>query len=105
MSSDQHKEQQFTNEVIHHPPVDANNAYRKIDTEPKYPKWLLQLSQDMLDMRDSQREYFNQPTDYKLRLAKVKEQKADAWLQRMIDAKLITHKPKPTDNQSSLFKS
>jgi hypothetical protein len=70
---------------------------------PNYPKWFLELCQDMLDMRDAQTAYFNQPSDYKLKVAKVKEQKVDTWLDRMLKAEIIKHKPKPTDNQKTLF--
>lgn len=69
-----------------------------------YPKWFIQFAQDVLDMRDAQADYFKQPDAYRLRISKVKERTADAWLERMTKAGVIKHKAKPVDNQPSLFK-
>lgn len=68
-----------------------------------YPRWFLQLAQDMLNMRDAQRDYFAGPTNSKLKTAKVFEQKADAWLARMVTASLIQHRGNRENNQQNLF--
>ena len=68
------------------------------------PQWLLKLLQDLLDMRDAQKEFFEAKSDYRKKVAIAKEQKADQWLERAVKAGLICHKPKPENkNQSTLF--
>lgn len=69
----------------------------------EYPPWFIEMIQDMLDMRDAQKEYFKQPTDYKLRVSKAKEQKVDQHIDHFVKQNLIMHKDKPKDTQASLF--
>ena len=74
-----------------------------MDTEVKYPKWFIEFAQDMLDMRDAQREYFKQKNNHRLTKAKIKESRADQWIERMVKADLIKSKPKETNNLPNLF--
>jgi hypothetical protein len=69
----------------------------------QYPPWFIEMCQDILDMRDAQKEYFKQQNDYRLREAKVREQKVDNGLQNFINEGIIAHKPKPKDLQKGLF--
>lgn len=69
----------------------------------QHPRWFLEMAQDMLDMRDAQREYFEQPNNYRLSVAKAKEKKVDNWMDRMRKAGLINHKAKPVQQQKQLF--
>jgi hypothetical protein len=64
----------------------------------------IEFSQDMLDMRDAQNNYFASPTSYNMKLAKQKEAKVDGWLERMIKAGIISHKEKRNTNQLDIFK-
>lgn len=69
----------------------------------KYPQWVIDMAQDMLDMRDAQRAYFKQPSDHRLKLSKIKEQRVDNGLAHFIKDGIIAHKEKPTNIQNSLF--
>ena len=69
----------------------------------EYPPWFIEMMQDMLDMRDAQKEYFKQPNDYKLRVSKSKEQKVDQHIEHFVKQSIIFHREKPKDTQASLF--
>ena len=68
-----------------------------------YPEWCRQFAQDVLDMRDAQRAYFAQPSDRRLKLSKLKEQKADEWLNKCLKAGIVAHKAKHKNDQPPLF--
>lgn len=75
-------------------------------SSPKeYPQWFLDMAQDILDMRDAQKAYFEQQTAYRLKIAKQKEQRVDNGLEHFINEGIIAHKEKPSVNQPNLFSS
>ena len=74
-----------------------------MEEQTKYPKWFTEMMQDFLDMRDAQKAYFSQPNDYRLRLSKSREGKADQHLSCFIANGLLHHKDKPGTNQKELF--
>jgi hypothetical protein len=69
----------------------------------EYPKFQIDLLQAVQDMRDAQRSYFNQPCDFRLKLAKVKEQKVDQLLKPYENEGLIRSATKTITNTKSLF--
>lgn len=69
----------------------------------KYPDWFIQLMQDVVDMRDAQKEYFQQSSERRLKIAKVRESKVDTHVDAFIKIGIIAHKEKPKDNQQDLF--
>ena len=80
------------------------NIDKTMSNEPKkYPQWFLDMAQDLLDMRDAQREYFGQPNEYRLKLSKARETKVDNGLEHFVREGIIAHKPKPKDLQQNLF--
>jgi len=68
-----------------------------------FPKWFITMMQDMLDMRDAQKEYFQQPSNFRLRNAKLKEDKADSHLEGCLREGLIIHKTKNISQTPTLF--
>jgi hypothetical protein len=68
-----------------------------------YPKEQVEFLQAVLEMREAQRDYFNQKDDYRLKLSIRKEQKVDSLLQPYINAGVIKPKPKAVDNTPTLF--
>ena len=71
----------------------------------EFPKWFIDMMQDFLDMRDAQKEYFRQPSEYKLKVSKAKESKADNHINDFISRGYISQKEKPKDTQATLFGS
>lgn len=76
-----------------------------MENEKQYPEWFKKMMQDILDMRDKQKEYFTQPNDSRKRASMAKEQRVDLHINFFINAKLISHKEKPENIQPSLFKT
>lgn len=69
----------------------------------QYPKEQIEFLQAVLDMREAQKQYFNQPGQYRLKVALSKEQKVDRLLQPYLQAGVINEKPRITDNSKPLF--
>lgn len=70
-----------------------------------YPKEQIQFLQSVLEMREAQKDYFSQPSNYRLTIAKQREQKLDALLQPYIKAGVIKSTEKHTISQTTLFNS
>lgn len=73
------------------------------NTPKVYPQWFLDMAQDILDMRDAQKDYFAQPSEYRLKLSKARETKVDNGLEHFVREGIIAHKVKPEDLQAKLF--
>jgi hypothetical protein len=71
-----------------------------IDT---YPPWFVKMMQDMLEMRDIQKDYFTQPNDYRLRVSRSKETTVDNHLEHFVKLGVIAHQEKQQSNQPKLF--
>lgn len=69
----------------------------------QYPEWFLKYLQADIDMRDAQKAYYQQPTDYKLRVAKMKEKVVDDFHDKAIKAGLAIHREKPVNLQPTLL--
>lgn len=69
----------------------------------QYPKHQVEILQAVQDMRDAQDDYFKQPNDYRLRVAKAKEQKVDQLLLPWLKANVIKKKQPQKTNQQNLF--
>jgi len=76
-----------------------------MNTQQQFPKEQTDLLQAVYDMRKAQQDYFNQPTKYRLQVAKVREQKVDVMLQPYVKAGAIkpTAPPSNTTPQKDLF--
>lgn len=72
-------------------------------SQDQYPKYQVELLQAVQDMRDAQREYYAQPNDYRLRVAKAKEQKVDQFLAPYLKENVIKKKQPQKTNQQNLF--
>ncbi len=70
--------------------------------EKEIPEWMRRFLQDVFDMREAQRDFFSGRTDYKLKVAKAKEAKVDAFLKKAVTAGAVIPKP-PDSDQSNLF--
>lgn len=69
-----------------------------------YPKEQIQFLQAVQDMRDAQRDYFQQPNDYRLKISIRKEQHVDSLLKPFILEGVIKEKDrKPVTNTPNLF--
>ncbi len=62
-----------------------------------------ELLQAVYDMRNAQKDYFNQSDKYRLNVAKQKERLVDSLLDRYIKAGAVTVKEQPNNSQQSLF--
>ena len=69
----------------------------------QYPQWVINMAQDVLDMRDAQRAYFKQPIQHRLKVSKLAEQRVDNGLAHFIAEGIIAHKEKPVNTQNLLF--
>lgn len=69
----------------------------------KLPKWLIEMLQDTLDMRDAQNAYFQQPADYRLKISKAKERKVDEKLDYFIREGHISRKVSKPSIPNTLF--
>lgn len=65
----------------------------------EYPQWFTFLLQNVLDMRDAQKEYFRSRNEYKKRVAIKKEQLVDALLDTWVKAGIVVRKPKDNDRE------
>jgi hypothetical protein len=68
-----------------------------------FPKEQVELLQAVQDMREAQRDYFNQKDDYRLRIALRKEQVVDSLLQTYINAGAVKPRLKIVDTTPNLF--
>ncbi|MFT3750941.1 MAG: hypothetical protein QM768_21690 [Agriterribacter sp.] len=76
----------------------------KPDVIKEYPRWFIDMMQDLCDMRDAQRSYFESATTHKMRVAKLKEGRIDAYVDHYVKMGLIAHKPdRNNENQTKLF--
>lgn len=69
-----------------------------------YPKEQIEFLQAVQDMRDAQRDYFEQPGNYRLKISISKEQKVDNLLRPFLDASVIKKKSRiDSQNTPTLF--
>lgn len=73
------------------------------DVVKQYPKWFTDMLQDILDMRDAQKEFFKHRGEYRKRVAIAKEQRADQHLEHFVHHGLICHRQKETQQTNKLF--
>lgn len=66
-------------------------------------RWLANIMQAVYDMREAQKEYFKQPSNYRLTHSKIKESKVDNILSEAMKNGYIKPIEKPTTNQQELF--
>lgn len=59
-----------------------------------YPAWFTSLLQDVLDMRDAQKDYFASRNEYKKRVAIGKETRVDELLKQWVKAGIVAHRQK-----------
>lgn len=74
-----------------------------MQSKTSYPKEQLEFLQAVLDMRDAQRRYFDQPNDYRLKVSIRREQKVDALLQPFIQEGAIKQPEQPNTGQLRLM--
>ncbi len=69
-----------------------------------FPKEQIDFLQSVQDMRQAQRDYYSQPSDYRLKLAKVKEAAVDRLLMPYINNGVVKIKQAESQNKlPSLF--
>lgn len=76
----------------------------KIEVTTKFPEWFVEMIQEVLDMRDAQKDLFEGRTAHKQKVAMAREHKVDDLLKPFIEHGIVYHKEKPKSNQSELFK-
>lgn len=74
-----------------------------MQSKTQYPKEQVDFLQAVLDMREAQRQYFKQPTDYRLKVSLKKEQRVDALLQPFINERVIKKPEEPNTGQLTLI--
>lgn len=74
----------------------------------QFPKEQIELMQAIYDMRMAQNDYFKQPNQYRLKIAKLKEAKVDGYVDYFVVNKLIDTRSttqRVMEIQTDLFKS
>lgn len=74
-----------------------------MQSKNRYPREQIEFLQAVLDMREAQRQYFKQPTDYRLKVSLKKEQRVDALLQPFINERVIKKPDEPNTGQLKLM--
>lgn len=72
-------------------------------SQQEYPQHQIDFVQAVHEMREAQDDYFKQPNNYRLRVAKMKEQKVDQLLAPYRKEGVIKTKQTKITNQQNLF--